>query len=154
MYSGDLKAGLVWILNGQKEVGLQIFWILNGIWDMEAQPFEIWTKGHRFVINHLKSWQKCPDFEWSGYQMVGIIAIAKAWPFENWSIWNLIFKNSGFQIPTVLHTKYQHKKKLWHREYKQQNKWWHEMLDQSATGIHTSHVGHFSNLALARNVLS
>ena len=27
----DLKSGLVWILNGQKEVGLQMVWILNGI---------------------------------------------------------------------------------------------------------------------------
>ena len=30
-YSGDLKSGLVWVLNGQKEVGLQMVYILNGI---------------------------------------------------------------------------------------------------------------------------
>ena len=30
MCSGDLKSGLVWILNGQKEVGLQNVYILNG----------------------------------------------------------------------------------------------------------------------------
>ena len=30
-YSEDLKFRLVWILNGQKEVGLQIVWISNGI---------------------------------------------------------------------------------------------------------------------------
>ena len=30
-YSEDLKSGLVWISNGQKEVGLQIVRIYNGI---------------------------------------------------------------------------------------------------------------------------
>ena len=39
----DLKSELVWILNGQKEVGLQMVPILNGIWKPEAQPFEIQT---------------------------------------------------------------------------------------------------------------
>ena len=29
--SGDLKSGLAWISNGQKEVGLQMVWIPNGI---------------------------------------------------------------------------------------------------------------------------
>ena len=49
--------------------------------------------------------QECPDFEWSGFQMVG--TIAKAQPFENWTLWNATFKKSqfqivGFQIHTVL----------------------------------------------------
>ena len=57
-YRGDLKSVLVWILNGQKEVGLQIVPILNGIWNMETQPFEIFIIGHHFVKNHLKSRQK------------------------------------------------------------------------------------------------
>ena len=39
--SGDLKSRLIWNLNGQKEVWLQIVLILNGIWNPEAQPFEI-----------------------------------------------------------------------------------------------------------------
>ena len=30
-------------MNGQKEVGLQMVWILNGIWNLEVQPFEIQT---------------------------------------------------------------------------------------------------------------
>ena len=30
-YGGDLKSGLVWIFNGQKEVGLQMVWISNGM---------------------------------------------------------------------------------------------------------------------------
>ena len=30
-YSGDMKSELVWISKGQKEVGLQIVRILNGI---------------------------------------------------------------------------------------------------------------------------
>ena len=45
VYSGDLKCELVCILNGQKEVGLQMVWISNGIRNPEAQPFEILTNG-------------------------------------------------------------------------------------------------------------
>ena len=44
---------------------------------------EIWKPNHLnppFFKNHLKSRQKCPDFEQSGFQMVG--AIAKAGSFE------------------------------------------------------------------------
>ena len=52
-YSGDLKSVLVWISNGQKEVGLQMVWISNGIWNPEAQPFEIGANGHHFVNNYL-----------------------------------------------------------------------------------------------------
>ena len=42
--------------------------------------------------NHLKSGQKCLAFEWFGFRMVGTIAIgiAKAQPFENQTILNLI----------------------------------------------------------------
>ena len=72
-------------------------WIWNGIWNPEAQPFEIWTNGCHFVKNHLKSRQKCPDFEWSGFWMVGTIAaaIAKTWPFEICSLQSLNFKCLG-----------------------------------------------------------
>ena len=99
-YSGDLKSGLVGILNGQREVGLQMVWILNRIWNPEARPFRIWTSGRHFVKNHLKSGQKCLHFEWSGFQMVGTIAvaIAKARPFENRTIWNPTFEKTGFQM--------------------------------------------------------
>ena len=89
-YSGDLKYGLVWILNGWKEVGLQMVWISNGIWNPVAQPYEIWTNGCHFFKNYLKSRQKCPYFEWSGFRMVGTIAKAK--PFENWTIRNPTFE--------------------------------------------------------------
>ena len=89
LYSGDLKSDLVWISNGPKQVGLQMVWISNGIWNPEAQPFEIRTNGRHFVKNHLKSGQKRPDFEW---------LIAKARPFENRTIWNPTFKKSGFQM--------------------------------------------------------
>ena len=40
-YSGDLKSGLVWILNVQKEVGFQMVRILNGIGNPKAQPLII-----------------------------------------------------------------------------------------------------------------
>ena len=66
-YCGDLKSELDWIFNGQKEVGLQMVWILNEIWN----PFVIWTNVCHFVKNHWKTRQKRPDFEWSGSQMVG-----------------------------------------------------------------------------------
>ena len=49
------------------------------IWKLNQ---EIWTNGSHFVESYLKSGQKCPDFEWSGFIMVGTIAIAKAGPFE------------------------------------------------------------------------
>ena len=91
MYSGDLKSDLVWTLNGPKEVGLQMVWISNGIWNPEAWPFENQINGRHFVKNHLKSGQEHPDFEWSSFQTVGIKAIAKAWPFENQTIFNLTF---------------------------------------------------------------
>ena len=41
-----------------------------------------------YVKHHLKSGQKRPDFEWSGFRMVGTIAIAiaKAQPFKNRTI--------------------------------------------------------------------
>ena len=47
-YSGDLKLGQVWISNVQKEVGLQMVQISNGIRNPEARPFEIQTNGHYF----------------------------------------------------------------------------------------------------------
>ena len=87
-YSGDLKSGLVgfwmvkkgWVANGPE---------LNGIWNPEAQPFEIQTNGCHFVKKHFKCGQKGPDFEWSGFQMVGTVAMAtnKARPFEYQTIW-------------------------------------------------------------------
>ena len=70
-YSGDLNSRLVWILKGQKEVGFQMVQISNGIWNTEAQPFEIWTKGHHSVKNHLNLdknvWiSNGPVFKWLG----------------------------------------------------------------------------------------
>ena len=46
----------------------------------------------------LKSKQKCLDFEWSSFQMVG----TKAWPFENQTIWNPILKNIDFKCFDIL----------------------------------------------------
>ena len=94
------KSDLVWISNGQKEVGLQMVQISNGIWNLEAQPFEICTYGRHFVKNHLKSGQKHLDFEWSSLWMVDTIAIAiaKAPPYETRTICNRTFKMSGFQM--------------------------------------------------------
>ena len=47
--------------------------------EIEAKPFEIWTNGCHFFKKHLKFREKRLDFEWSGFQMVGTIAIAKAY---------------------------------------------------------------------------
>ena len=78
--------------------------------EIQAQPFEILTNGRHFVKNHLKSGLKHPDFKWSGFWMVGTIAItiAKTQPFDNRTIWNPTYKKSrfqmvGFQIPSVDH---------------------------------------------------
>ena len=59
-------------------------WILNGICNLEAQPFEIQANGRFFVKTQLKPRQKCLDFERSGFFMVG--TKVKAQPFENWTI--------------------------------------------------------------------
>ena len=53
--SGDLKLGLVWISNGQELVELQMVWILNGLRNPEAKPFEIQTIHCYFVKNYKKS---------------------------------------------------------------------------------------------------
>ena len=86
-YSGDLKSGLVWIWNGQKEVGLQMVWISNGIWSPEAKPFEIRTKWPPFCQKPFEIQTNI-----SGFWMT----IAKDQPFENWTIWNPTFNKSGF----------------------------------------------------------
>ena len=57
--------------------------IFNGIWNPEAQLFEIRTNGYHFFRNHLKYGRIRPDFEWS-FLIVGTIAIAKVQPFEIW----------------------------------------------------------------------
>ena len=71
----DLKFGLFWILNGWKEVGLQMVRIWNTIWNPEAQPLSEIRKpnplksGQIAAIlskNHLKSGQKCQGFKWLG----------------------------------------------------------------------------------------
>ena len=55
----------------RKEVGFQMVQIFYGIWNLKASwPFEIQKNGCHFVCNHLKSKQKCPDFEWFGFQKV------------------------------------------------------------------------------------
>ena len=56
------------------QTSLEFDWVKRG-WLANGPDFE-WD---------LKSGQKCPDFDWSSYQMVGTIAIAiaKAQPFEN-----------------------------------------------------------------------
>ena len=75
---------------------------------MEAKPFEILTNGGHFVKNHLKSTQKHPDFESSGFSLVGTIAkpIAKAQPFEIRPYKCLEFEcfqisNGPISVPTV-----------------------------------------------------
>ena len=86
-------------------------------WHMNSGLKILNLKGKMASHNyHLKSGQKRPDFVCSGIQMVGTIArkgflecnfrypwtiaidIAKARPFENWTIWNPTFKKFGFQM--------------------------------------------------------
>ena len=72
--------------------------ISNGIWNPEAQPFEIRTKGGHFVK------KPRPDLEWFGFQVVGTksIAIAKARPFEIQSSRRPDFKWSDFRSSLYL----------------------------------------------------
>ena len=64
-FSGDLKSGLIWISNGQKEVSLQVFHIFNKIWYLRAQPCEIQANGRHFVKKHLACNRS--DFKWSTF---------------------------------------------------------------------------------------
>ena len=90
-------------------------WILYGIWNPEAQPFKIRTNGSYFVRNHLKSRQKWPYFEWSGFLMFETIAIAIAAvrpcdklnhlkdDLQKVQIANVSrFRKVRFQIPTII----------------------------------------------------
>ena len=96
-YSGDLNSELVWILNSPKEVGLQMVWITNGIWNPEALPFEIRTYGCHFVKNHLKSiWTNTSGF-WMVWFSIGW-DLSIAWPFENQTTWSLTFKKSRIEM--------------------------------------------------------
>ena len=66
----DLKSGFQMV---KKRLGC----IWSGIWNQEAQPFEIQTNGCHFVKKTcLRSGQKSTDCEWSSFQMVGTKAIA------------------------------------------------------------------------------
>ena len=70
-YSGDLKSRLDGFYLVKKRSGLQmVYQILNGIWCLEAWPFEIRKNGCHVVKNHLKFRQKSSVFEWSGFQIV------------------------------------------------------------------------------------
>ena len=95
-HSGDLKSGLVWILNGQKEVSLQMVRILKKILNLKAQPFcqkpfEIKTKMSGFwLVQFSNGW----DHSYS----------QTLWKPDRLKS----FKKSGsgmirFQIPTVKH---------------------------------------------------
>ena len=92
-YSGDLKSKL------------QIVRILNGIWNSEAQPFEIGTNVSHFGKNYLKSGQKClflngPVFKWLGPKLNP--QHLKTRPFEI-RLEKSGFQRVGFQILTVFH---------------------------------------------------
>ena len=110
-YSGDLKSRLVRILDGCKWSG---FW--SGIWNPEAQPFEIGTNGRHFVKTTIWNLDK-----WFGFQMVWSIAIGKVRKpnhlksdFEKVWIWNgrisdpQCFQMSVFQaqVPKVPYSNY------------------------------------------------
>ena len=60
------------------------------IWENNGQMAAILSK--TFYQELFESHTKSPDFEWSGFQVAGTIAR----PFDNWTIWNPIFKKSKF----------------------------------------------------------
>ena len=74
---------------------------------MQKFVFKWLDHGYSYSPNHLKTrlftiqklfeiQQKCVDFEWSSFQIVETITIAKAWPFEN-QIWILNCQISDLQ---------------------------------------------------------
>ena len=74
-----------------KQIGLQMVQIKKGIWNLEVWAIKI-KQMEAIQKNHLKSRQKCPDFEWSGFWKVETIAIAKTRPFEIWPLKSPDFK--------------------------------------------------------------
>ena len=99
-YSGDLNSRLVWISNGQNEVGLQMVWFANGFWNLEAQPFEIWTNGHHLVKNYLNP-DKWPSFSKKLFEIRTktfrflMVRFSNGWDYSycrSSTIWNLFFK--------------------------------------------------------------
>ena len=80
-------------------------WFGNGPefdWDLESVRPTIWNldKWQPFCHKPFQIWTKM-DFAWSSFRMARTITIAIARPFENRTIWNLIVKKSGSQIPTA-----------------------------------------------------
>ena len=71
---------------------------------MNTQPFEKRTNGCQFFKNHLKSKPKGLGHKWSGFQMVGIIAIVP--PFEVGSSKRPDFKWLDFRSPLKTDTVY------------------------------------------------
>ena len=66
--------------------------VANGLdfeWDLKSGIPTIWNpdKWRPFRQKLFEIQTKSPNFEWSGFWMVGTIAIAKAGPFENRTIW-------------------------------------------------------------------
>ena len=71
--------------------------ILNGIWNLESQPFEIRTNGCHFVRNHLKSRQKVWILNYSVFECLRLQPQLKpnhlkTKPFEIWPWKSLDFK--------------------------------------------------------------
>ena len=65
-----MKLRHVWISNGQKEVGLQMVWISNGIWKLEDWPYCSYTEGAwiknigiPITLEYWKCWSS--DFQWN-----------------------------------------------------------------------------------------
>ena len=92
-YIRDMNTRLVWYSNGhfiimEPSKWAKQGWVANGPdfeWDLKYGSPTIWNpyKWPPFCQrqNQLKSGQKCSDFEWSGFWMVGCIAIVwRSWP--------------------------------------------------------------------------
>ena len=84
------------------------FW--NGIWNPEAQPFEIRTIGNHLNPDKLqpfcqKLFEIRTKMSWLWMVWTTALAISKDRPFEYHPIWNPTFKSGfqmvRFQIPTV-----------------------------------------------------
>ena len=82
-------------------IGFQMVQIMNGM----KSVLDYMKSGQMTIIlskKQLKSGQKCLDFGWSGFQMVGTIAIAKALktgPFEIRSSKSPDLECSNFRSP-------------------------------------------------------
>ena len=89
MHSRDLQSKIVWISYDQREVGSQMVWIANGIWNPGAQLFENLDKWVPFCQKPLEKWTKNSGFQMAGVGYIQVIIRPVKPPFKQSYAYNM-----------------------------------------------------------------